>query len=125
MYYNDRMPPDPFADDPNDPALFLESDDPDPPLTPAERIAMTHDLELIHEFRRVLEPNGIKGICFFCDDCEDNHYYDWDIMTAELQATLNGQVSAVHEPSAHPMVTAYVPWAYCAGYLDGMDSAQH
>lgn len=116
------MPPDPFAGDPNDPASLFDDEEDFPPLTPEERLQVKHDLELLYEFRRVLEPRGVKGIFFFCEECVENHYYDWDIMAANMRATLQGELAAVHEPSAQPNIMAYVPWDYCLGYLDGMDA---
>ena len=116
------MPRDPFADDPHDPASFLEADEPMPPLSEEERIGVQQDLELVWEFRRVLTPRGILGIFFLCEDCDDHHYYDWDIMVANMVATLADELAPVHEPSARPDVSAYVPWDYALGYLDGLEA---
>ncbi len=120
--YDAQMPRDPFADDPNDPASFLEADEPMPPLTDEERAGITQDLELVAEFQRVLAPRGIQGIFFLCEDCDEFHYYDWDIMAANMAATLAGELSPVHEPSVQPDVSAFVPWDYAVGYLDGMEA---
>ena len=70
-----NMPRDPFADDPNDPASFLEEDDHVEPLSEEDRLAVIHDLAMVQEFARVLSPRGIDGIFFFCEDCEENHFY--------------------------------------------------
>ena len=59
-----NMPRDPFADDPNDPASFLEEDEQVMPLSEEERLAIIHDLALVQEFARVLGPRGIDGIFF-------------------------------------------------------------
>ena len=120
--YDSQMPLDPFADDPNDPASFLDADEPAPPLSDEERVGITQDLALVARFKKELEPRGILGIFFLCEDCDDFHYYDWDIMAANMSATLAGDLAPVHEPSAHPDVTAYVPWEYASGYLDGLDA---
>lgn len=117
-----QMPPDPFAGDPNDPASFLEADEPAPPLTEEEREALTHDLAMMRRAKEKLQPRGILGFFYFCEDCEDVHYYDWDIMSANLAATLRGELAPVHEPSAQPDITAYVTWDYAAGYLDGLEA---
>nr|WP_242516764.1 DUF5319 domain-containing protein [Corynebacterium mendelii] len=116
------MPRDPFADDPNDPASFLEPDEDVAPLSDEEKARVAEDLELVAEFRRALEPRGILGICFVCEDCSEPHYYDWDIMTSNMKATIADQLAPAHEPSAHPDVDAYVPWDYCLGYLDGLEA---
>lgn len=115
-----QMPKDPFADDPNDPASFLDDEETMPPLTEEEAAQVARDLSFVHKFREVLQPIGINGVFFYCEDCEEQHFYDWDIMIANMRATLQGELSPVHEPSAEPNPDAYVPWDYCLGYLDGM-----
>ena len=70
----------------------------------------------------MLKPRGILGIHFLCEDCDQMHYYDWEIMEQNMIATLNGELPPVHEPSAQPNVTAYVPWDYAMGYLDGLEA---
>lgn len=115
-----KMPLDPFADDPNDPASFLEADEPMPPLSDEERQDIQRDLALVSQFKRFLEPKGILGIFFLCEDCGINHYFDWDILASNMRATLAEKISPVHEPSANPTVECYVPWDYAVGYLDGM-----
>lgn len=122
MSFDWQMPKDPFADDPNDPASFIEDDEEALELTDEERVQVTQDLELIHQFKKALAPRGILGIFFICDDCNEPHYYDWDIMAANMRATLGGELAPVHEPSAQPTTEAYVPWDYCLGYLDGLEA---
>lgn len=116
------MPLDPFADDPNDPASFIEDDEVAVPLSPEERVDVTRDLAQVREFKAVLKPRGILGIYFMCEDCDQMHYYNWEIMEANMLASLRGELPPVHEPSAQPNVEAYVPWDYALGYLDGLDA---
>ncbi|AZA14243.1 hypothetical protein CCHOA_09300 [Corynebacterium choanae] len=116
------MPRDPFADDPNDPASFLEEEEFEP-LTPEERVAATNDLMLMRQARRLLVPKGCLGICSYCDSCEEPHYYDWDIIIANTEASIRGEAPLVHEPSAEPLVEAYAPWEYCVGYVDAWNDA--
>jgi len=120
--YDSQMPLDPFADDPNDPASFLDPEEPAPPLTDEERLHITQDLALVARFREELTPHGILGIFFLCEDCDDLHYYDWEIMAANMAATLRGELAPVHEPSVEPDVNAYVPWDYAVGFLDGINA---
>ncbi|QPK83595.1 DUF5319 domain-containing protein [Corynebacterium qintianiae] len=120
--YDDMMPLDPFKDDPNDPASFIEDDDIVEPLSEEERVAVIRDLAQVREFKEVLRPRGLQGIYFQCEDCEEMHYYDWEIMEQNMIASLNGELPPVHEPSAQPNVEAYVPWDYALGYLDGLDA---
>lgn len=116
-----NMPRDPFADDPNDPASFLEEDEQVMPLTDDDRIAIIHDLALVQKFASILGPRGIDGIFFLCEDCQENHFYEWDIMAANMRATLKGELAPVHEPGAEPDPSRYVPWDYALGYLDGLE----
>lgn len=89
-----------------------------PPLSEEDRARMEEDLQLVGQFRILLQPRGVLGIFYFCEDCGQQHFYDWDILEANLRATLAGELSPVHEPSADPDVDAYVSWDYCLGYLD-------
>ncbi|SDS47010.1 hypothetical protein SAMN04488539_1737 [Corynebacterium timonense] len=114
------MPLDPFADDPNDPASFIEDDEVAQPLSPQERIDVIRDLAQVREFIHNLSPRGILGIYFTCEDCEQVHYYDWEIMEQNMLASLRGELPPVHEPSAQPNVDAYVTWDYALGYIDGL-----
>lgn len=84
MTFDWQMPRDPFADDPNDPASLFDDDDPMPPLTQEERIQIERDLILVRKFKAALQPRGINGIFFYCEDCDQQHFYDWDIMTANI-----------------------------------------
>ncbi|QPK79619.1 DUF5319 domain-containing protein [Corynebacterium lizhenjunii] len=120
MNFFANMPRDPFADDPNDPASFLEDDEQMAPLTPEERVAISNDLRLVQEFARVLRPRGVEGVFFICEDCTEEHYYEWEIMAANMRATLNDELAPVHEPGARPDPSRYVTWDYAMGYLDGV-----
>ena len=115
MNFFANMPRDPFADDPNDPASFLEEDEQVMPLTDDDRIAIIHDLALVQKFASILGPRGIDGIFFLCEDCQENHFYEWDIMAANMRATLEGELAPVHEPGAEPDPSRYVPWDYALG----------
>lgn len=119
MFFDAQLPPDPFANDPDDPASFFDDDTP-PPLSSEDIVALERDLGLVREFKRLLGPRGIRGIFFFCEDCEENHYFDWDIIAANMRATLDERHPPVHEPSMEPEVHAYVPWDYALGYYDAM-----
>ena len=103
--FDPLMPQDPFADDPNDPAALFDTEEPMPPLSDEDRRHILEDMELVAQFRAALEPRGVLGIFFMCEDCQENHYYGWD------------------EPSACPAVEAYVPWDYCLGYVDGLNAS--
>lgn len=117
--FESMMPPDPFAGDPNDPASFLPDDGPMPHITEQERAEFYRDLALVAQFKEVLGPKGFEGVFFYCEDCDTDHYFGWDILAANIRATIEEDLSPVHEPSANPNVARYVPWDYAVGYLDG------
>ena len=119
------MPRDPFADDPNDPASFLEPDEPMEPLTEAEKDEVRDELTQITEFQRILSPLGIAGLLNVCEDCGEEHYYDWEILKSHLNALLAGEYTPVHEPSADPDPHAYAPWDYCLGFVAGLQYGSH
>lgn len=116
------MPPDPFADDPNDPASFLEPDEEFDPLSPEAMADLRADLESVARFRELLEPRGIRGVGMLCDDCDELHFYDWGILQTNFTAMLNNLSLPVHEPAVGTDPDHYVPWDYCVGFLDGVES---
>lgn len=118
------MPQDPFEGDPDDPSHLLEPDEPFTPLTDQERREVEEDLSLVRRFREVLSPEGLLGIVMLCEDCGEPHYYNWDVLETHYLTLLSGQESPVHEPQFTPEVNRYAPWEYCAGFLDGRNSAR-
>ena len=122
-------PHDPFLGDPDDPSIaallgdLRELDEdraPVEPLTEAEREGLVADLDAVAEFRRVLEPRGMRGLVVECDDCGDLHYFGWDLMTANLRALLGDGRTHVHEPAFAPDPADYVSWDYARGYVDAV-----
>ena len=63
------MPRDPFEGDPDDPSHLLDPDEPFEPLTDEERVEVLEDLRSVRQFRNVLVPEGLLGVCMMCDDC--------------------------------------------------------
>ena len=125
-FSNYQMPPDPFADDPNDPASLLgpvEGDEVMEPIDATEEAALREDLANVRVFRELLEPHGVRGVAMLCEDCDEQHYYDWGIIESNIVSMLNHQHLPVHEPSAAPSPQDYVTWDYCLGYADAMDFA--
>lgn len=117
--FHDRMPPDPFANDPQDPASFLWNEDEDYlPATEEEKRTLREDLKLLRDFRNLLEKKGIRGVMIFCDDCEDPHYYDWNIIESNIQLMLSDLPMPVHEPSLNPNPEAFATWDFCLGYRE-------
>jgi hypothetical protein len=118
----DDGPVDPFLDDPDDPALLLDEIEPAQPLGPEELADVRADLAEMVEFRAVLEPVGVDGIIVECGDCGEQHFFGWDLMTANLLALLGEGRTHVHEPAFAPDPEAYVTWDYARGYADAVNA---
>ena len=123
----DDPPLDPFADDPGDPAaLFDDSefnassfdDDALAPLTPDEEAEIAADLSDLEVFQVLLEPRGVRGLVVDCQDCEEPHYFAWDLLRANLRQLLAEGQPRVHEPAFSPDPAEYVSWDYARGFAD-------
>ncbi len=56
------LPPDPFADDPSDPASALDSVEPGIPLDENERLAVEEDLADLAVYEALLAHRGVRGL---------------------------------------------------------------
>ena len=115
----DEQPRDPFLDDPADPAAMLDDDEAPAPLSPAEREDVLADLSDLEVYRALLEPRGVRGLVVDCDDCDEPHYFGWDLLRANLRHLLDEGQTRVHEPAFSPDPADYVSWEYARGYADG------
>lgn len=124
MSHHSLLPPDPFAEDPNDPAALFEPEaETAPTLNAMEYLGVLQELEKVDFLKSLLRKRGIVGFTYFCDDCDNEHYCTWEIYEDNLHSALAGQLAPVHEPSIEPDPNAYVPWDYCEGYLAGFRDA--
>jgi len=120
----DDPPLDPFADDPSDPSAGFEDDADDlEPLTPQEREDIVADLEDLEVFQALLEPRGVRGLVVDCEDCEEPHYFAWDLLRGNLRHLLDEGLPRVHEPAFAPDPSDYVSWDYARGFADGVLTA--
>lgn len=119
---HDPLPPDPFADDPDDPAREIAAVDDDvvEPITPDERAELLADLADLDVYRKLLEPRGVRGIVVDCGDCEQPHYHDWQLLADSLKALVANEGMRPHEPAFEPDPADYVSWEYCQGFADGV-----
>lgn len=116
-------PVDPFVGDPDDPAKQMAALDPDetdgsPPLLPAEREDVLEDLQDLEVFEVLLAPRGVRGLIVDCQDCQEPHYFDWDLLRGNLRHLLDLGTTRVHEPAFAPDPSAYVSWDYARGFSD-------
>jgi len=107
------LPPDPFADDPCDPSAALDAIEPGQPLDPQERVAVEADLADLAVYEALLAHKGIRGLVVCCDECQQDHYHDWDMLRANLLQLLVDGTVRPHEPAYDPEPEAYVTWDYC------------
>jgi hypothetical protein len=115
-------PIDPFSGDPADPSAALgeDPDDAPEPLSVQEREEVLEDLEDLEVFQALLEPRGVRGLVVDCDDCEEAHYFGWDLLRGNLRHLLDAGQTRVHEPAFSPDPSDYVTWDYARGYSDAV-----
>jgi hypothetical protein len=123
---HDLLPPDPFANDPDDPvwALGADPDEPGRPVTGEEREALLTDLGDLAVFQELLEPRGIRGLVVDCGDCEEPHFHDWALLRSSLEQLLSDGRMRTHEPAFNPDHNNYATWEYCRGYVDGVTATE-
>lgn len=112
------LPPDPFAGDPSDPSAALDAIDPPEPLTREERFAIEEDLADLAVYEALLGHRGVRGLVIICDDCDEDHFHDWEMLQANLRQLLVDGTMRPHEPAYQPRPEQYVTWDYCRGYAD-------
>lgn len=119
---NEELPPDPFADDPYDPAKDLDEmhEEPGEPISESERAELLADLADLAFYQKLLEPRGVRGIVVDCSDCEEPHFHDWHLLRASLEQLLGDGKMRPHEPAFAPNPMDYVSWEYCRGFADGI-----
>ena len=106
--------------DPLDPFGFDDELPPPEPMDEEERASLLEDLADLVEFREALEPRGFRGIVIPCPDCEEDHYFSWDLLRENLEHILDYGEPRVHEPAFEPAVDHYVTWDYAKGFVDGL-----
>ena len=103
---------------------FGDSPSEEDPLDENERELLRQDLVDVETLKELLGPRGIKGVLFYCADCEEDHYLAWDLLKGNLQELLEAGESPVHEPAFDPDPEEYVTWDYARGFLDGYETLQ-
>jgi hypothetical protein len=123
---HEALPPDPFANDPDDPTRELRDGDEEQeqPITDTEREELVEDLADLAVYQVLLEPRGVRGIVVDCADCDEPHYHDWALLRASLEQLLNDGRMRPHEPAFDPNPRNYVTWEYCRGFADGVTATE-
>jgi Family of unknown function (DUF5319) len=123
---HDVLPPDPFANDPDDPARQLAdpSDDLEEPIDGQARTELLADLSDLAVYQALLEPRGVRGIVVDCGECDQPHYHAWHLLRASLEQLLADGRMRPHEPAYDPDPADYVSWDYCRGFADGVTATE-
>jgi hypothetical protein len=90
------------------------------PLPDEESWQVAQDLDDLQAFEQVFAVEGLKGVSMFCHDCDEEHYYRWELLRNSLELLLETGEIPVHEPAFQPDPEDYVPWEYARGYVDAL-----
>lgn len=90
------------------------------PLPDSESWQVVQDLDDLDAFEQVFAQEDLKGVSMFCRDCDEEHYYRWDLLRNSLELLLETGEIPVHEPAFQPDPEDYVPWEYARGYVDAL-----
>lgn len=90
------------------------------PLPEEESWQVAQDLDDLDAFEQVFAAEGLKGVSMFCQDCDEEHFYRWDLLRNSLELLLETGEIPVHEPAFQPDPDDYVPWEYARGYIDAL-----
>lgn len=90
-------------------------------LTPQEREDIAADLEDLSAMRMVFQPQGVKGVVISCQDCGENHFYEWELLQDNLEHMLHTGEPRMHEPAFNLLEDEYIQWDYGKGYIDALN----
>ena len=71
----------------------------------------------------VFSPQGVKGVVIACQDCGENHFYEWDLLRENLEHMLDTGEPRMHEPAWNIHEDEYIQWDYGKGYIDALADA--
>jgi len=89
-------------------------------LTRQERRDIEADLDDLGAMRGVFSAQGVKGVVIACQDCGENHYYEWDLLRDNLEHMLERGEPRMHEPAFDIAEEEYIQWDYGKGYVDAL-----
>src|SRR5213083_36730 len=100
---------------------FPAAEEPEPyELSPQERRDVEADLEDLGKMHDVFSPQGVKGVVIACQDCGQNHFYEWDLLQDNLEHMLDTGEPRMHEPAFNIHEDEYIQWDYGKGYVDAL-----
>lgn len=89
-------------------------------LSERERRDIAADLQDLAKMFGVFQPQGVKGVVIACQECRQNHFYEWALLTDNLQHMLDTGEPRMHEPAWDIDETEYIQWDYGKGYVDAL-----
>jgi len=98
---------------------FTEPDEPIE-LTSDEREDIEADLEDLAGMFAVFSSQGVKGVVIACQDCGQNHFYEWALLQDNLEHMLDTGEPRMHEPAFGIVEDEYIQWDYGKGYIDAL-----
>lgn len=100
---------------------FPAAEEPEPyELSPQERRDVEADLEDLGKMHDVFSPQGVKGVVIACQDCGQNHFYEWELLRENLEHMLKTGEPRMHEPPFEILEEEYIQWDYGKGYVDAV-----
>ena len=95
---------------------------PDEPyeLSDAERRDIEADLDDLASMHAVFAAQGVKGVVIACQDCGQNHFYEWELLRDNLEHMLDTGEPRMHEPAWGITEAEYIQWDYGKGYVDAL-----
>jgi hypothetical protein len=56
-----------------------------------------------------------------CQDCGENHFYEWELLRDNLGHMLQAGEPRMHEPAFDLVEDEYIQWDYGKGYIDALN----
>ena len=89
-------------------------------LTEEERADIEADLSDLAQMHSIFSVQGVKGVVIACQECRQNHFYEWALLTDNLQHMLDTGEPRMHEPAWDIDETEYIQWDYGKGFVDAL-----
>ena len=89
-------------------------------LTEEERADIEADLSDLGQMHAIFSVQGVKGVVIACQDCGQNHFYEWALIQDNLEHMLDTGEPRMHEPAFDIQEDEYIQWDYGKGYVDAL-----
>jgi Family of unknown function (DUF5319) len=89
-------------------------------LSEAERADIAADLDDLAHMHAIFSPQNVKGVVIACQECRQNHFYEWALLHDNLSHMLDTGEPRMHEPAWDIDETEYIQWDYGKGFVDAL-----